>query len=83
MLELETSHEELREQLAQSREELAKHREEQIQSETRHQAQMAEMMTSMRGIFEQLSQEMHDIGTSQVANKCYIGKHYFLQCIVM
>ena len=101
MLELETSHEELREQLAQSREELAKHREEvaqsearhreelakhreeQVQSETRHQAQMAEMMTSMRGIFEQLSQEMHDIGTSQVANKCYIGKHYFLQCIVM
>ena len=101
MLELETSHEELREQLAQSREELAKHREEvaqsevrhreklvkhrkeQVQSEARHQAQMVEMMTTMRGIFEQLSQEMRDIGTSQVANKCYIGKHYFLQCIVM
>ena len=101
MLELETSHEELREQLAQSREELAKHREEvaqsevrhreklvkhrkeQVQSEARHQAQMVEMMTTMRGIFEQLSQEMRDIGTSQVANRCYIGKHYFLQCIFM
>ena len=83
MSELETSHEELREQLAQSRKELAKHREEQVQSKARHQAQMAEMMTTMRGMFEQLSQRMRDIGTSQVANKCYLGKHYFLQCIVM
>ena len=59
MSELETSHEELREKLAQSREELAKsearHREELVQSEARHQAQMVEMMTSMRGMFEQLS----------------------------
>ena len=101
MSELETSHNELREQLAQSREEvakhreevaqsearhreeLAKHREEQVQSEARHQAQMAEMMMTMRGMFEQLSQGMCDIGTSQVVNKCYLGKHYFLQCIVM
>ena len=83
MLELETSHDELREQLAQSREELAKHREEVAQSEARHQAQMAKMMTLMRGMFEQLSQGMHDIGPSQIANKCYLAKHYFLQCIVM
>ena len=75
VLELETSHEELREQLAQSREELtkhreevaqseARHREEQVQSEARHQAQMAEMTMTMRGMFEQLSQGMRDIGTS-------------------
>ena len=83
MSELETSHEELREQLAQSREELAKHREEVAQSEARHQAQMAEMMTLMRGMFKQLSQGMRDIGPSQIANKCYLVKHYFLQCIVM
>ena len=94
MSELKTSHEELREHLAQSREELAKHREEAAQSEARHreelaqsearhQAQMAEMMTTMRGMFEQLSQGMRDIGPSQVANKCYLGKYYFLQCIVM
>ena len=68
---------------ARHREELAKHKEEQVQSEARHQAQMAEMMTSMRGIFEQLSQGMRDIETSQVANKCYLRKHYFLQCIFM
>ena len=59
MSELEMSHDELREQLAQSREEVAqseaRHREEQVQSKARHQAQMAEMMTMMRGIFEQLS----------------------------
>ena len=85
MLELETSHEELKEQLAQSREELAKHREEvaqskarhreeQVQSEARHQAQIAEMMTTMRGMFEQISQGMCDRGASdQVANKCYFG----------
>ena len=36
MSKLETSHEELREELAQSREELAKHREEVAQSEARH-----------------------------------------------
>ena len=42
MSELETSHEELREQLAQSREEQAKHREELAQSKARYQAQMAE-----------------------------------------
>ena len=83
MSELETSHEELREQLAQFREELAKHREEQVQFEARHQTQMDGMMTTMRGMFEQLSQGMCDIGTSQVVNKCYLGKHYFLQCIVM
>ena len=85
MLELETSHEELKEQLAQSREELAKHREEvaqsearhreeQAQSEARHQAQIAEMMTTMRGMFEQISQGMRDRGASdEVANKCYFG----------
>lgn len=93
MSELETSHEELREQLVESREELAKHREELaqskarhteelVQSEARHQAQMVEMMTSMRDIFEQLSQGIYDIGLSQVANKCYLAQHYFLQCIV-
>ena len=63
MSELETSHEELREELAQYREELAKHgeevaqsearhREELAQSKARHQAQMTEMMTSMRHIFD-------------------------------
>ena len=41
MSELETSHEELREQLAQSREELAKHREEVAQSEARHREELA------------------------------------------
>ena len=76
MLELETSHEELREQLA-------KHREELAQSEARHQAQMAEVMTSMRDMFDQLSPFMHDSNRSQVVNKCYLAKHYFLQCIVM
>ena len=64
MLELETSHEELREQLA--------------QSEARHQGHMTEMMTTMKGMFEQLSQGMRDIGHSQVENKCYLPKHYFL-----
>ena len=94
MLELETSHEELREQLAQSREELAKHRvelaqsearhrEELAQSKARHQAQMAEVMTSMRDMFNQLSPLMRDSNPSQVANKCYLAKHYFLQCIFM
>ena len=85
MIQLETSHAELREQLAQSREELAKHREEvaqsearhreeQVQSEARHQAQIAEMMTMMIGMFEQISEVMHDRGASdQVANKCYFG----------
>ena len=42
VLELETSHEELREQLAQSREELAKHREEVTQSEARHREEQAQ-----------------------------------------
>ena len=41
MSELETSHEELREQLAQSREELVKHREELAQSEARHREELA------------------------------------------
>ena len=68
MSELETSHDELREQLAQSREEVAKHRKEVAQFEARHQAQMAEMMMTMRGMFEQLGQGMRDLGTSQVAN---------------
>ena len=88
------SHEKLREQLAQSREELAKHREELAQSEVRHreeltqskarhQAQMTEVMTSMRDMFNQLRPLMHDSNPSQVANKCYLVKHYFLQCIVM
>ena len=40
MSELETSHEELREQLAQSWEELAKHREELAQSEVRHREEL-------------------------------------------
>ena len=94
MSELEMSHEKLREQLAQSREELAKHREELAQSEARHreeltqskarhQAQMTEVMTSMRDMFNQLSPLMYDSNPSQVANKCYLAKHYFLQCIVM
>ena len=69
MSKLETSHEELREELA--------------QSEARHQAQMAEIMMSMRHMFDQLSQVMRDIAPSQVANTCYFAKHYFLQCIVM
>ena len=88
------SHEELREQLAQSREELVKHREELAQfkvkhkeelaqSGARHQAQMTEVMTSMRDMFNQLSPLMYDSNPSQVANKCYLAKHYFLQCIVM
>ena len=75
MSELETSHVELREELAQSREELvkhreevaqskARHREELAQSEARHQAQMTEMMTSMRHMFDQLSQGMRNIGPS-------------------
>ena len=55
MSELETSHEELREQLAQSGEELVKHKEEVAQSEARHQAQMAEMMTTMRHMFDNLA----------------------------
>ena len=41
MSELETSHEELREELAQSREELAKHREEVAQSKARHREELA------------------------------------------
>ena len=83
MLELETSHEELREQLAQSKEELTKHREELAQFDARHQAQMVEVMTSMRDMFNQLSPLMRDSNPSQVANKCYLAKHYFLQCIFM
>ena len=83
MSELETSHEELREQLAQSREEQAKHREELAQSEARYQAQMAEVMTSIRDMFNQLSPLMRYSNPSQVANKCYLAKHYFLQCIVV
>ena len=66
MSDLEMSHEELREALAQSREELAicrgevaqsktRHREELAQSEARHQAQMAKMMASMKTMLEQLS----------------------------
>ena len=43
---------------------------------------MAEMMTTMRGMFEQLSQEMRDIRTSQVAKKCYLGKHYFCNALL-
>ena len=80
MSELEMSHEELREQLAQSREELAKHREELAQSEARHkeelapsearhQAQMTEVMMLMRDMFNQLSPLMCDSNPSQVANK--------------
>ncbi|XP_030945976.1 uncharacterized protein LOC115970486 [Quercus lobata] len=73
MLELETSHEELREALAKSREELAicreevaqseaRHREELAQSEVRHQARMVEMMASMKTMFAALSQEVHKLG---------------------
>ena len=73
MLELETSHEELREALAKSREELAicreevaqseaRHREELAQSEVRHQARMVEMMASMKTMFASLSQEVHKLG---------------------
>ncbi|KAK9989473.1 hypothetical protein SO802_029712 [Lithocarpus litseifolius] len=43
ILELETSYEQLRKQVAQSE---ARHREELAQSEARHQQQMADMMTS-------------------------------------
>ena len=81
--ELANHREEVAQSEARHREELAKHREEQVQFGARHQAQMAKMMTTMRGMFVQLSQGMCDIGTSQVVNKCYLGKHYFLQCIVM
>ena len=42
MSELETSHEELREELAQYREELAKHGEEVAQSEARHREELAQ-----------------------------------------
>ena len=94
MSELETSHEELREELAQYREELAKHgeevaqsearhREELAQSEARHQVQMTEVITLMRDMFAQLSPLMRDSNPFQVANKCYLTKHYFLQRIVM
>ena len=59
MSKLETSHEELREELAKHREEVgqseARHREELAQSEARHQAQMAEMMTTMRHMFDNLA----------------------------
>ena len=86
MSELETSHEELREALAQSREELAicrgevaqsetRHREELAQSEARHQARMAEMMASMKTMFASLSQGIHGLGPSQVLNKCYLAKN--------
>ena len=67
-------------ELAQSE---ARHREELAQSKARHQAQMAEVMTSMRDMFNQLSPLMRDSNPSQVANKCYLAKHYFLQCIFM
>ena len=76
MSKLEMSHEELREKLAQSREELA-------QSEARHQQQITEVIMSIRDMFAQLSPLMRDSNPSQVANKCYLVKHYFLQCIVM
>ena len=86
MSELETSHEELREALAQSREELAicrgevaqsetRHREELAQSEARHQARMSEMMASMKTMFASLSQGIHGLGPSQVLNKCYLAKN--------
>ena len=81
--ELANHREEVAQSEARRREELARHREEQVQFEARHQTQMDGMMMTMRGMFEQLSQGMCDIGTSQVVNKCYLGKHYFLQCIVM
>ena len=95
MSELEMSHEELREQIAQSREELvkhreevaqseARHREELAQSEARHQAQMAKMMTSMRGMFEQLSQGMRDIGSSQEAKMLFSKTQLFaMHCYVI
>ena len=84
MSELETSHEELREQLAQSGEELVKHKEEVAQSEARHQAQMAKMMTSMRGMFEQLSQGMRDIGSSQEAKMLFSKTQLFaMHCYVI
>ena len=40
---------------------------------------MANMMTSMRHMFDQLSQGMRDIGLSHVANKGYLVKPVLAQ----
>ncbi|KAK9991885.1 hypothetical protein SO802_026870 [Lithocarpus litseifolius] len=77
--ELQTSYEQLKEQVAQSdarhREELAqseaRHREELAQSEARHQQQMAGVMATVRDMINQISQGARDI-SSQVANECNI-----------
>ena len=72
------------EQLTQSLAQLEARNQEQLsQAEARYQQQMAEVLTHMRKMFAQLSPHMHDSNPSQVANKCYLAKHYFLQCIVM
>ncbi|KAL0003109.1 hypothetical protein SO802_016890 [Lithocarpus litseifolius] len=58
--ELETSYEQLREQVAQFE---ARHREELAQSEARHQQQMADVMTSVRDMISQISQGARDVST--------------------
>ncbi|KAL0011654.1 hypothetical protein SO802_006762 [Lithocarpus litseifolius] len=58
--ELETSYEQLTEQVAQSE---ARHREELAQSEARHQQQMADVMTSVRDMINQISQGARDVST--------------------
>ena len=77
----------LTEQLAQVQDQLtqseARHQEQHQQAEARHQQQMAEVMMHMNAMFTQLSSGIRDLDPSQVPNKCYFAKHYFLQCIVM
>ncbi|KAK9995341.1 hypothetical protein SO802_020027 [Lithocarpus litseifolius] len=67
--ELETSYEQLREQVAQSE---ARHREELAQSEARHQQQMADVMTSVRDMINQISQGARDVSTQvDSSNRVY------------
>ncbi|KAL0010168.1 hypothetical protein SO802_005276 [Lithocarpus litseifolius] len=58
--ELETSYEQLREQVAQFE---ARHKEELAQSEARHQQQMADVMTSVRDMINQISQGVRDVSS--------------------
>ena len=74
------------EQLTQSLAQLEARNQEQLsQAKARRQQQMAEVLMHMREMFTQLSPYMHDSNPSQIANKCYLAKHYFfaMHCYVI